>query len=171
MDYTPIVLKNKGVPVKIAIVEKSENGTWKRRFNEEGEYDTETVHIRFNHNTIADIEERFGDLEEWQNMNEKRAASTVRETLSLCLRVEKEKIGEAMIEGALMDYQNAIAMAWSICNGVDPTTASRLLRQAEHLASEQRKAINAELESQLPKEPKPSRGKTGSASGSKLEEA
>lgn len=171
MDYTPIVLKNKGVPVKIAIVEKSENGTWKRRFNEEGEYDTEIVHIRFNHNTIADIEERFGDLEEWQNMNEKRAASTVRETLSLCLRAEKEKIGEAMIEGALMDYQNAIAMAWSICNGVDPITASRLLRQAENLAEEQRKAINAELESQLPKEPKPSRGKTGSASGSKLEEA
>jgi hypothetical protein len=170
MDYTPIVLKNKGVPVKIAIVEKSENGTWKRRFNEEGEYDTETVYVRFNHNTIADIEERFGDLEEWQNMNEKRAASTVRETLSLCLRTEKEKIGEAMIEGALMDYQNAIAMAWSICNGVDPTTASRLLRQAENLAEEQRKAINAELESQLPKEPKPSRGKTGSVSGSKLVE-
>jgi hypothetical protein len=171
MDYTPIVLKNKGVPVKIAVVEKSDNGTWKRRFNEEGEYDTEIVHVRFNHNTIADIEDRFGDLEEWQKMTEKRAASTARETLSICLHMEKERVGEAMIEGALMDYQNAIAMSWSICNGVDPTTASRLLRQAENLAEDQRKAINAELENSLPKEPKPSRGKTGSASGSKPIEA
>lgn len=171
MDYTPIVLKNKGVPILLAVVERSEGGAWKRKFDEEGEYEKHTAYVRFNHNTIADIEDRFGDLEQWQKMQETRGTSTVRETLSICLAQDKEKIGESMLEGALTDYQNAIAMAWSICNGVDPTTASRLLRQAEKLAEEQRQAINAELEKQLPKEPKPSRGKSGSSLGQKLDEA
>lgn len=171
MDYTPIVLKNKGVPIQLAVLERTEGGAWKRKFNEEGDFEKEIAFVRFNHNTIADIEDRFGDLEQWQQMQETRASSTCRETLSICLAQDKQKIGESMLEGALTDYQNAIAMAWSICNGVDPTTASRLLRQAEKLAEEQRQAINAELENQLPKEPKPSRGKTGSASGPKQAEA
>lgn len=170
MDYTPIVLKNKGIPIQLAVVEKSEDGYYKRKFNEEGDCDKETVHLRFNHNVIADLEERYGDLETWQRMQETKASTTARDTMSLCLRREKESVGEAMLEGSLMDYQNAIAMAWSICNGVDPTTASKLLRQAAKLAEEQKDAVNKELESQLPKEPKPSRGKSGSQSGQELAE-
>lgn len=171
MDYTPIVLKNKGVPVEIAVVEKSEDGTWRRRFNEEGECVKETVYVRFTHNIIADLEEQYGDLEAWQRQSEIRVTSVARDTLAMCLRADKEKIGEAMLEGSIMEYQNAIAMAWSITNGVDPMVASKMLRQAAKLANEQKQAVNAELESQLPKEPKPSRGKSGSASGPTQDEA
>lgn len=172
MDYTPIVLKNKGIPIEVAVVEKTDNGTYKRKFNEEGECEKETVYIRFTHNVIAELEERYGDLENWQRMQETRPSSSARDTMAMCLRRERESVGEAMLEGSLMDYQNAIAMAWSICNGVDPTTASKLLRQAAKLAEEQRNAVNQELENQLPKEnPKPSRGKSGSPSGQKQEEA
>lgn len=171
MDYTPIVLKNKGIPVEIAVLEKAEDGTFRRRFNEEGECEKETVHIRFTHNVIADLEERYGDLETWQRMQEVKPSSTARDTMALCLRKDKHYVGEAMLEGSLMDYQNAIAMAWSVCNGVDPTTASKLLRQAAKLAEEQKNAVNKELESQIPKEAKPSRGKSGSQSGQELAEA
>ena len=170
MDYTPIVLKNKGIPTQLAVVERTEDGYYKRKFNEEGDCEKETVYIRFNHNVIADLEDRYGDLENWQRMQETKASSTARDTMALCLRREKESVGEAMLEGFLMDYQNAIAMAWSICNGVDPTTASKLLRQATKLAEEQKNAVNKELESQLPKEQKPSRGKSGSQSGQELDE-
>lgn len=171
MDYTPIVLKNKGVPALFAVVEKQQDGTWKRKFNEEGDYDKETLHIRFNHNVIADLEERYGDLENWQRVSETRAVTTARDTIALCLGYERERVGEMMIDGGLQDYQNALAMAWSICNGVDPTVASKMLRQAAKLAEETRNNLNSELEKQLPKEPKPSRGKTGSVSGPQQDEA
>jgi hypothetical protein len=171
MDYTPIVLKNKGVPIEIAVVEKGEDNFWRRRFNEEGECVKETVYVRFTHNIIADLEERYGDLESWQRQSETRVTSVARDTIALCLRADKEKIGEAMLEGSIQEYQNAIAMSWSITNGVDPTVASKMLRQAAKLAEEQKKAVNDELEKQLPKESKPSRGKTGSASGPKQDEA
>lgn len=171
MDYTPIVLKNKGVPIELAVVESDDNGGWRRRFNEEGECAKETFYVRFNHNIIADLEDKYGDLETWQRQSETRATSVARDTLAMCLRMDKHKVGESMLDGSIQDYQNAIAMAWSICNGVDPTVASKMLRQAAKLAQEQRKAINDELESQLPKEAKPSRGKTGSQSGPTQEEA
>jgi hypothetical protein len=170
MDYTPIVLKNKGVPIELAVAEKQDDGSWRRRFNEEGDFDKETVYVRFTHNTIADIEETYGSLEKWQELQDTKQSSTMRETLALCLRRDKEHVGEAMIEGKMFEYTNAVAVAWSICNGVDPTTASRLLRQASQLAEEQRKSLNAAMMESMGEEKKPSRGKTGSSSGRKQED-
>jgi hypothetical protein len=165
MDYTPIILKNKGVPVEFAVVEKQPEGTYKRKFNEEGEPEIEKVFVRFTHNTIADIEDKYITLDLWQNGMETRPTSTVRDTFALAMNKDPYEIGEAMLEGRIFEYSNAISASWGIANGVDPIVASRLLRQGNDLArnqlDEQNKAITENLDLQ------DSPGKSGSPSGTK----
>tara|TARA_B100001250_G_scaffold151566_2_gene130001 strand:+ start:4273 stop:4821 length:549 start_codon:yes stop_codon:yes gene_type:complete len=144
MDYTPEVLKNNGVSVQIAQL-RDENGEWKLIYNEEGELETETLWIKFTHNTIADIEEVWDSLPEWQEAMANKPISTLRRTIGLIKAEPVEKIGLRLIEGQINSYSNAIGAAWGLANGVDPTVASRLLSQAEAAADSQVEMINQEL--------------------------
>lgn len=164
MDYTPIVLKNKGVPVEFAVVEKSGDGYYKRKFNEEGEFETEKVFVRFTHNTIADIEDKYSTLELWQAALESKPTSTLRDSMALAMRKDPYEVGEAMIEGRIYEYSNAVSTAWAIANGMDPTLASRLLRQGNELAEKQIEESKKQMETIIQED---SPGKTGSRSGTK----
>jgi predicted PP-loop superfamily ATPase len=50
-----------------------------------------------------------------------------------------------MVEGKLTEYTNAVGVAWALANGVDPTVASRLLKQAEAAVDSQTTMLNDEL--------------------------
>jgi hypothetical protein len=166
MDYTPIVLKNKGVPAEFAKTKKNDDGTWSRVFGADGEPETHVLHIRVTNNTVAEMEETWGSLDGWQDAMDKQPILTLRKTLSLALRRDPYEIGESMLEGQQVTYQNCVAVAWAIANGVDPTAASLALRQSAGLAEEQRRVVEQAL-LQNPLSAQDSPGKSGSTSGRK----
>ncbi len=144
MDFTPAVLKNKGVPVEVAVL-REEDGAWVPIYDSEGVQDTEEFNVKFTHNIIADIEELWDGLQEWQLAMEAKPVSTLRRTLGLLLKEPLDKAGMRMIEGNLTDYTNAVGVGWALANGVDPTVASRLLKQAEAAVDSQVTMLNDEL--------------------------
>jgi hypothetical protein len=146
MDYSPIVLKNKGVPCEFVKVKKIDETLYERVLNEDGEIVKDTLMVRFTNNTIADIEQHWGTLEAWQEALTARPVSTCRDTLSFALRRPILEIGEAMIDGEIMTYSNVIGIAWAIANGVDPIVASRMLKQSAVLAEAQKETLNKALE-------------------------
>lgn len=167
MDYTPIVLKNKGINVTVASVKQIDPTTWERTYDEVGEIVKETVFIRFSNNIISDIEEHWGSLDDWQQTLEARPISTIRKTLSFCLKKPIEAIGEMMIEGDTIHYSNAIGVAWAIANGVDPTVASRMLKQSAELAEEQKKLLSDAIVASSNLTTKDSPGNSGTQPGAK----
>lgn len=167
MDYTPIILKNKGVPVEFAVVEKQSDGTYRRKYDEAGEFEKKKVFIRFTHNTIADIEDQYSTLELWQIAMDTRPTHTLRDSMALALNIDKHEVGESMIEGRIYEYSNAVSTAWGIANGMDPTVASRLLRQGNELAEKQIQENQEQMMQAVAKVTEDSPGKTGSRSGAK----
>ena len=168
MDYTALILKNKGVPCEFAAVELDETGKLRRIFTDEGTFKRVTLHVRFNHNAIADIEDFYGSLDSWQKAMEEKPTSTLRRTLSIVLGYDLNQTGEMMIEGESNTYSVAIGTAWAISNGVDPTVASLLHKQSLELAEKQKEEQTRIIKETLSKEQtKVSRGKTGSQSGPK----
>ena len=144
MDFTPAVLKNKGVPVQVAVL-REEDGAWVPNYDSEGAQDTEEFYIKFTHNIIADIEELWDGLQEWQLVMEAKPVSTLRRTVGLLMGEPVDKAGMRMVEGNLTEYTNAVGVAWALANGVDPIVASRLLKQAEAAVDSQTKMLNDEL--------------------------
>lgn len=164
MDYTPTILKNKGIPTNFNKVTKT-GEKWERVLNESGELENEVLYVRFTNNAICDIELHFGSLEEWQEALEKNPVTTVRHTLALCIGRQITEVGEMMQDGEVVMYSNVIGTAWSIANGVDPTIASQLLKQSDGLASEQKLLLNQAIENQMKEANSP--GPSGTDSGPK----
>jgi len=144
MDFTPDVLRNKGIPVALAKVVKGEDD-WKPVYLPGGEAETEVFHVKFTHNFIADIEDEWDGLDEWQVAMETKPVSTLRKTMSIVLMEPIHKVGARLLEGRLPEYNNAIGVAWALANGVDPTIASQLLEQANQAADSQIEMLNQEL--------------------------
>ena len=69
MEYSPEILRNKGVPITVADVVNID-GQWELQYTPEGELKTEEINVKFTHNVIADIEELWGGLEKWQEAME-----------------------------------------------------------------------------------------------------
>lgn len=152
MDYSPIVLKNKGIPCQLAKVKKIDGvEDWERELTEDGEPLVEQVNIRFTNNIIAEIEMHWGSLEAWQEKLESMPVSALRQTLAFCLKRHPVEIGEAMLDGEILTYSNIVGTAWAISNGVDPTVASTMLKQSNALAVEQRKILNTAMQEQQKK--------------------
>lgn len=164
MDYTPVILKNKGVPCEFIKLNKV-GDTWERVTDEEGEPEKQIFFVKFTNNSISDIELHYGGLEAWQEQLEKYPITTVRQTLAYALKRDVLEVGEAMLDGEVVMYSNVIGTAWSIANGVDPTVASLMLQQSVGLASEQKRLLNEQLSKTL--DQTSSLGTSGSGSGPK----
>jgi hypothetical protein len=152
MDYSPIVLKNKGIPCNLIKVQRVQ-GTeeFERIFTDDGEPIIEQVNIKFTNNVIAEIEMHWGSLESWQEKLEAMPVSTLRQTMAFCLKRHPVEVGEAMLDGEVLTYSNVIGAAWGIANGVDPMVASGMLKQSTALANEQRRILNDAMKEQQEK--------------------
>lgn len=144
MDFTPEVLRNKGVPIVLNNVRRDES-EWATIYDSSGEAEDDVYYVRFTHNVIADIEEKWDGLAEWQLAMEAKPISTLRATLGLLILEPVEKVGCMMVEGRLAEYNNAIGVAWALANGVDPTVASQLLEEANKTVDSQIEALNSEM--------------------------
>ena len=144
MDYSPEILRNKGVPVQFHTVTKGDND-WEPVYGPDGP-ESQILYIRFTHNIIADLEERYDGIMNWQSAMEDKPVSTLRSTLAIMLVEESaDKVGAMFIEGRLPEYNNAIGVAWALANGVDPEIAGQLLEQAMIATDSQIEIINGEL--------------------------
>ena len=146
IDCTPEILRNKGIPCEFAVVIRGEDD-WVKKYDETtNDFETETKFLRFNHNSIADIEDLWDGLPNWQIALEEKPVSTMRKTLAILLSVSNDEVGAMMIEGRLPEYNNAIGVSWAIANGVDPTIASRLIQQTKVTVDAQINIINQEMD-------------------------
>tara|TARA_R100001530_G_C4266257_1_gene141879 strand:- start:125 stop:685 length:561 start_codon:yes stop_codon:yes gene_type:complete len=170
MDYTPEVLRNKGVAIVLANIRRGEND-WAPVYDANGDLETSEIFVKFTHNIIADIEEAFDGLENWQEAMQTKPVSTLRRTLALALMEPTDQVGMKMIEGRLPEYSNSIGIAWALANGVDPEMASRLLESATVQVDSQIKLLNEEIGNTLTEVEeevaKVTRGKTQSQPGAK----
>ena len=80
---TAAVLRNRGVPVQVHVVEAESATRFVRTFDEAGEPVFETRSVALTAWTLARIEERWGDLDGWQKATEGKPYLTAIEVLSL----------------------------------------------------------------------------------------
>lgn len=121
-----VILRNKGCPVETCVVQPTEAGL-RRVLDEEGSPTLEKRWVRFTANSIADIEEHFGSLGEFEEATGNHPFKAVRQALAIIWEVEPREAGEMMVDGKINDYSTAIGTALAIANGVDPTQAAALL--------------------------------------------
>lgn len=184
LDATPAVMRNRGVPVVMyAIVRDAlplPDGTPQVAVDaitnilgpprlmsgDDGEPMTVIEHVRFDMNAIAQIEELWDGLANWQNnLATTKPVSTMRRTLAVTLGRDDDEVGLAMIPQRQGEYAAAIGAAWAIANGVDPTQASQAMRVARAAIAEQVEQQQTELAKTIESLTPPSPGTTGSESG------
>lgn len=164
MTVNPVLLKNKGVEVKLDRLPRPENGSKPER---------ESIWVRFSASHIADIEDQYGGLDEYEQAMEKKGFSTVIWTLCLITGRDRDDIGEALPADEVPEVSTAIGVALGIANGVDPTQGSRLLqdglRAVREMKVERDKQVGEQLEKlaaeRAKSEPAESTGLTGGEPG------
>ena len=123
IEYTPDVLRNRGIPVVLAVLDT--NGE---------QSGTETIYVRFTMNTLADIEERWGSTLNWQVAVAEKPVTTTRATLALALgyigTAGEFELGRRMLTAQNSAYGAAIGGAWALANGVDPFALAESLNAA-----------------------------------------
>lgn len=189
-DFVPaFILRNQGVPVALYRLDPE---TGERMMMGEGEDATpvtKTMHLRFDSNAVADIEDAFDGLrafvpiirrvpltnpdgsvrvvdgkvleteveageeertfyglEGFQKAMEIRTSSTVRKAMAIAFGVTPQEMGRQMIDGQSIEYQNAVGVAWSMAQGVDPTEAAKVLNRARAAVADARRSMASELE-------------------------
>ena len=116
----------------------------------------------------------FYGLEAFQKAMEVKTAGTVRRVVAIALGVSPEEAGNAMDPGRMLEYQNAVGVAWSIAQGVDPTEAAKVLDRANRAVAAARGRLASELTKTMvavEDETTDSPGPTGPPPGSPLVEA
>lgn len=97
--------------------------------------------------TVEGYEDRvFYGLEAFQKAMEVRQVGTIRKVIAIALGYTVEEAGLAMDPGLMLEYQNAVGVAWSIAQGVDPTDAAKVLHKAAAAVAAQRASLASQLE-------------------------
>jgi hypothetical protein len=104
--------------------------------------------VRLGNLEIADIEDRFGGLDEWQEALRKKPFATIIETLAICwgesepfaglpsgdpahpsTNLMRKAIGTVLLDARMDDYATAIGGAFMLANGVEPDAVGKALKQ------------------------------------------
>jgi hypothetical protein len=187
-NHSAAVLRNKGVCVEINSTQQSEDGLWEVVPGKGGDPATEKVWIRFDGNTLADLEEAYGDLGLYQAATGTNPHTAIRRTLSIVMgwddlhprdgqgRPEPSgrlcsgcrRAGLAMKPGLVREYGTAVGAALAMANGLDPTKAVKLLEQGAKANAELEEARNQAVDAMLAidvAEPTESTSTDGSVNG------
>jgi len=135
MDTSPATLRNKGVPVTLV--------------GSDGE-SLEVHYVRFNFNSIVELEDAFGGINEFEREMQNKPFSATRKALAVALGMPVADLGERMRMEDMGEYAAGVTMAWGMANGLDPTLAAMRLDQATKEMAKTREemaeAQRAELE-------------------------
>jgi len=169
----PYILRNRGVPVTLYRLQDGTLPEPPDDLDDEEDWNppTRKVHLRFNANHIAEIEEAFDGLvadqviqteegevresrtyygtEAFQKALDVKQNATIRRVLAIALDADEQSMGLAMIPDKLLDYNNAVGVAWSISQGVDPTEAAKMLHKAAVAVATHRASLASQLDEMM----------------------
>lgn len=154
---TAAVLRNKGVPIKLHVIEDGD------RKYVNGKPVFEETHFRLTNWHIAEIEDRIGSRDEFQRKLEESNRKLVVDMLAIALDRDPREIGLAMIDGEFPVYEAAIAAGLAINQGLPLDTVGNFLA-AGKAAVEEMKTQMAQLGEELENE-SGSPGTTGTELG------
>jgi len=153
------VLKNRGIPVLVHQVEPDANGVRYNRVYTSDDLNAEpvleTMFIKFTNLSLSDVEEQWGDLDEWEKALDDKPFLTMVKTLAIMWECTTQESGKRMIDDAIDDYATAVGAAILMANGIEGDAVVRVLktgvssakRLKQRIASEGSKMV-AELEAQ-----------------------
>lgn len=136
---SPQVLKNRGVPVRVHVLEQDAAGRWARSYEADGQTPvTEQVWIQLTNDVLASIEEHWGSLDEWQKASQTKPFLSIGATLAICFDWWKDSTsgeelpdgrrgGRAMLDGSLEVYTSAVGAAFMLANGIAPDRVGKAL--------------------------------------------
>lgn len=164
LNVTPEVLRAQGVPVELARVDEAGNVV-----EVDGIPVTETKNLRFNANSVAEIEvlwdgcefkveemitegpnagamikveKTFYGAEAFQVQMEAYPTRTIRQVFALAFGLEPEDAGRRMLSDKATEYAAGVMAAWAMAQGADPQVAAQIYnRAAEMKAIEMAKAV------------------------------
>ena len=183
------ILRNQGVPISLYRLDEAGQRIMTGE-DADATAVTRTMHLRFDSNAVAAIEEMFDGLrafvpivervpltnpdgsvrtgpdgkpletevqrgeeertfyglEAFQKAMEIRTMSTVRKVMAAAFGISPDEMGRQMIDGLGIEYQNAVGVAWSIAQGVDPTEAAKVFNRATAALAAAKKDLASELE-------------------------
>lgn len=184
MNRSAAVLRNRGVCIEVNETVQVD-GVWEVARDAEGTAKLTTAWVRMDGNSLADLEEAWGDLTNYQIATGSNPYRTIRRTLAIVfgwddLHSPEDKSGRlcsgcrraglAMAEGKLNSYTTAVGAAISLANGLDPTKVVEMIRVGVKANAELVAARDAALEEMLAAEPDPAESTStdGSTDGSEL---
>jgi hypothetical protein len=128
IDATPTVLRNRGVPVTVACIAQDDDGRWQVQYVDDVIV-TEVRWLRIDMNVLADINERWTNLDAFGEALKADPVVTLRDFLALVWEWEPRRAGTAMLADTahLSEYLTAIDAALAMANGVDPTVGRRMI--------------------------------------------
>lgn len=139
-QWSTVVLKNKGVPVKVQCV--SEGGDL--LYNSDETPKTEERFVKFTINILSELERIYqGEMTiapdgnpmrafgptAWQDFLRASPVSTTRNIFALMWKLKVEDAGNMMMESELANYAGALVAAYAISEGVDPQVATAAVKQ------------------------------------------
>jgi hypothetical protein len=154
------VLRNRGVPVRVHATQVAPGGDldtgprWERVMTSENEDAApvyETLHVRFTTLDLAEIEEKWGGIEDWNKaLNGDRPNVTVIDTFAILWHMPRERAGIAMLDAALDEYAAALGGAFLLANGGEVDAVVRVLASRITVTGTKRKiqgmAVGAQLD-------------------------
>lgn len=170
---SPVLLKNKGVPVEIAKLkaekvhdEETDEDVVEYEVDRktDGEPRVEKYWVKFDMNSLAAIEETWGDLQAFQEAVGTRQNLTIRDLFAILFDPEhpnKHLAGMRLLPEKMGDYATAVGVALSIANGVDPTRAAKVLEVGVKMTTEATEQRNAAIDEALAEQEKDSEASTG----------
>lgn len=109
--------------------------------------------------------ETFYGMEAFQKAMEVKQNKTTRDAIAIALGMEPRACGNVLLDGEMATYASQVGIAWSLANGLDPTSASGALRRALGAVEKQRLAVGDALEREILAQEDDTPGTPGSEPG------
>lgn len=136
MDFTPLTLRNRGVPVKLAVL--GDDG--KPTFDDVGEPILEEVYLQFDMAIMADVEAKFGSTAAFMATLDEVPYQTIQAIMAILLECDERTASRRILVQELPTVTAAIMVALALSQGLDPTKAAEAYPEA---AANLRKAMDA----------------------------
>lgn len=181
MEYTPQILRAKGVAIPVAQVTRTAEKVGPPPtdpLDDEREvvvrYETATgddgavleeehpLWLRFTMNVIADLEERYGSQAAFQRDFQMRPVAAIRTVLSVAFGMDEREAGARILGEHIDMYRSAIGAAWGLAHGMDPSPLARALREAARAGRTKLDAVTAMVAGVDAEEETPTTGEASS---------
>lgn len=166
MEYTPAILRAKGVALPVAQVTKSAERIGPAPTDPLDEDEREVVvryatatddegnvleeehplWLKFTMNVIADLEDRYGSQAAFQRDFQMRPVHAVRTVIALACGITEDEAGCRLLGANIDFYRSAIGAAWGLAHGMDPSPLARALRAATRAGQDKVDAVTGMLD-------------------------